>query len=362
MDIENKKLSKKRFFTKESKESKEKIYEYYKNLLNKDLPKRQRTIIKMTNHNFVIPNISEYKFLLYYSYSVDHLKSICLFYKLKTSGNKCLIVNRIYNFLNLTNNIIKIQKVWKGFLQRTFDKYHGPTLKKRNLCVNATDFFTLDNLTDIPANQFFSFKDNENFIFGFDILSIYNLFIKNRLKTENPYNKKILGQEIFNNIKSFIHLSKLLKLNTEIVIKEPDESLCTNMNMRILSLFQFMDSLGNYTDMRWFTELNTIKLIILLKELYDIWSYRAQLESHIKREICPPFGDPFRSTNFGTLNSHTFINIQKMVLSVMEKLVLSGTTRDNKILGAYYVLSAITLVNDEAALAMPWLYQSVAIT
>ena len=40
-------MEEKRVFTKETKE---KICENYKNLLNKDLPKRQRTIIKMTKN------------------------------------------------------------------------------------------------------------------------------------------------------------------------------------------------------------------------------------------------------------------------------------------------------------------------
>ena len=36
----------------------------------------------------------------------------------------------------------------------------------------------MNSLKDIKYNQFFSFKDNDNFIYGFEISSIYNLFIK----------------------------------------------------------------------------------------------------------------------------------------------------------------------------------------
>ena len=37
------------------------------------------------------------------------------------------------------------------------------------------DFYTLEKCSEISFNQFFSFKDNNNFVYGFDIVSIYNL-------------------------------------------------------------------------------------------------------------------------------------------------------------------------------------------
>ena len=44
----------------------------------------------------------------------------------------------------------------------------------------------------------------------------------------------------------------------------------------------------------------------------------------------------------------------------MEKFVNSGTDNDSKSLGAYYILGALTLVNTDAANALPWLFQSVS--
>ena len=40
-------------------------------------------------------------------------------------------------------------------------------------------------------------------------------------------------------------------------------------------------------------------------------------------------------------------------------MVKSGINHDSRALGAYYVLACLTLVNEDAATAMPWLYQSV---
>jgi hypothetical protein len=46
-------------------------------------------------------------------------------------------------------------------------------------------------------------------------------------------------------------------------------------------------------------------------------------------------------------------------LEVLEKLFNTGVDKDSKSLGAYYVLGALTLVNENAASSLPWLYQSV---
>jgi len=97
-----------------------------------------------------------------------------------------------------------------------------------------------------------------------------------------------------------------------------------------------------------------------LRELHDIWSYRAQLSSEIKREIAPPVGDPFRGTNMHYLNQLSSDIIKKLALSIMETLVKKGINNDSRVLGASYVLCGLTLVSYDAATALPWLYQSVA--
>jgi hypothetical protein len=54
------------------------------------------------------------------------------------------------------------------------------------------------------------------------------------------------------------------------------------------------------------------------------------------------------------------LNVKKFILDILEKFVNDGIDRDSKTLGAYYVLAALTLVNDTAASSLPWLFQSVA--
>ena len=122
-----------------------------------------------------------------------------------------------------------------------------------------------------------------------------------------------------------------------------------------------MDALGNYTNVQWFLTLNKIQLIKFVRELVDIWHYRANISNELKRAICHPTGNPFQTLpNFNVLQTINNLNdIRKPILYVMERLVNSGINNDNKCLGAYYVLSALTLVNYDAATSLQWLYEAV---
>ena len=80
----------------------------------------------------------------------------------------------------------------------------------------------------------------------------------------------------------------------------------------------------------------------------------------MKRQIVPGNVDPFRDVNLHFLYSIQDKNvILNIVLTILEKLVFNGINRDAKYLGASYILAALTLVNEETADALPWLYQSV---
>ena len=93
--------------------------------------------------------------------------------------------------------------------------------------------------------------------------------------------------------------------------------------------------------------------------MIDIWNYRAQIASETKRNIIPPNGDPFRNLSMQYIHTETnILNIKKVILEVLEKFVNNGINNDSKALGACYVLGALTLVNENAATSLPWLFQS----
>jgi hypothetical protein len=318
---------------------------------------------KIENNALTIPKFNQYNMVIQYNLNVQQLKTITSHYKLKNSGNKAELVTRIYSFLYLSNFTIRIQKIIRGYLLRKYNKLHGPGFKNKNVCTNTTDFFTMDPLSDLPNKQFFSFKDIDGFIYGFDLLSIYNLIYKCDGQIKNPYNRLPISTQNIKNLRELIRLSRVLKIPICTEIKDINEEISSkkSVELRALTLFQNIDALGNYSNAQWFLNLNRQQIIKMIKELIDIWAYRAPLTIETKKAICPPLGNPFsRLSNLHQWNTIENIDeLRKNSLDVLEKFVNLGIDRDNKCLGAYYVLGALTLVSEDAATSLPWLYQAV---
>jgi hypothetical protein len=300
-----------------------------------------------------IPKFNEYDLLLKYNYNIKQLK---------ITGNKQQLVSRIYSYLYLSHLAIRVQKMFRGCLHRKYNNIHGPGFKNRSLCTNNFDFLSMDELTTIPNEQFFSFKDDDGFIYGFDILSLYNLIYKCNGAVKNPFNQQPLTSKVIENFRTLLRVSRVLKINilTELSDITKEVSDKKSVELRALTLFQNIDALGNYSNAQWFLTLNRNQLIKFVRELVDIWQYRANLSNEIKRAICHPSGNPFqRLPNYNILQTlENLDDVRKIILEIMEKFVNTGTNKDNKCLGAYYVLGAITLVNNDAATSLPWLFEA----
>ena len=148
----------------------------------KNLPQTKK-LEKISNDNMIIPTYSTYTILFENNYNVQQLKHIVKHYKLKVSGNKKQLVNRLYVYLKLSEVIIKIQKKFRGYLHRKYEALHGPAFKNRSLCTNDSDFLTGDCFSKMDFSQFFSYINcSHNFlsifkIFEFYLLNIFYFFI-----------------------------------------------------------------------------------------------------------------------------------------------------------------------------------------
>jgi len=349
------------------------ITDYY---LNVNLSiKNKKSYEKISTDDFVIPALSDYSNIVKYNYNVSQLRAIAKHYKLSTGGNKEYLRKRLYNFLYYSYNIIIVQKNARYFLTKKYIKVHGPAFYDRSLCSNDVDFCTLDSLNNICYNQFISFKDGNSHIYGFDIKSLYNLFIKsgttkkatnntnsNSSNVLNPFTNVCFSHSIFEQLLEYIRLTKLLKLELDLNYDELIIlSIHKQLEMKILTLFQRIDSLGNYTNIKWFMELDKYGLIQFIRELADIWNYRANLTQETKRAIVPPNGNLFNSEhiNINSLPQYNFIQIKKYAIQIIDLLINKGINENSCVLGSYYVLSALTMVSNEAATSLPWLYEAV---
>ena len=318
--------------------------------------------IKSSKDAIVIPSFSSHSTFLIKTFTIPQLKDICRFYKLKVTGNKQVLTNKVYHYLYFSSYAVVIQRVWRKNLFKTYNKLRGPAKFNRSLCVNETDFFSMEPLKDIPFDQFFSYTDVDGMIYGFDIISLYNLLDNEDLKDSNPYNRNPIPNKAKVNFKRLINISKIMgeNLDMNLVVEEEVTDPAKLVEMRTLGLFRDIDSLGNYTNPAWFIQLTQRQVVKFLQELRDIWTYRAHLDNITMIEISPPNGNPFEILDMNMIINMPLYNLKTMALLVMTQLVKNGVDRESRILGANYVLCALTLVSSGAAEALPWLYQSVS--
>ena len=72
---------------------------------------------------------------------------------------------------NNNNKLEEWQKTGADYAMHTPDttkKITKPAFINRKLCINDIDFCTLDNINEIKLYNFFSFKDEDGYIYGFD--------------------------------------------------------------------------------------------------------------------------------------------------------------------------------------------------
>ena len=332
------------------------IEKYYMNLEKKT--KR----FKVKEQDFLPLNTCDYDLLKTKNFNLKQLRETCKKHKLTKTGNKDTIENKLYNYLRLSYSSEKIQKHMKGYLTRMYLRLKGPGFMDKTKCTNDTDFYSLDSLKEVPHYQFFSYKDKSDFIYGFDILSIFNMYVNNNRKDiTNPYNREEVPHEVMENLKKLIRLTHILKFPLEIKIQKAQLNSQQQINQEALEVFQQINSLGNYSDSDWLLSLTINRMKLFIRELYDIWSYRAQLSNEQKRDIVRPHGNPFSGIDRLTIyHSGNRDYLLHKIIGIIKKMVTRGSNESNKNLGAMYVLSALTLVNENAANSLPWLYESVA--
>lgn len=336
------------------------------------IPTAPNTRRKINNDKFFVPLINEKKEFAKYNYNLAQLKQIAKHYKLPVSGTKTQLTTLIYNFFHLSEKTIIIQSAIRGYFTRKVLKMRGPALmlKNRGKCTNETDFFTLTDLKEIPYSQFYSFACPKGFIYGFDISSLFQMFVssaKNKRKITdimNPYNRDTINTSVYKTLKNISKLSSLFGMTMNVMLSPVENEIIEdvfNFDQRILNICQILDGFGNYTNTDWFLNMTRSNTIQFLRELHDIWCYRAQLSQEIKREICPPHGNPFtilRNHN-NMLTTMNEIELKKSFVSIIEKIITSANDDANRSLGGMYVLTALTITSPAAATAMPWLYESV---
>lgn len=285
----------------------------------------------------------------------DKLERSCEFYGIQFDEEaprdsykilKRLIIKRFEPYLKQENSIVTIQKVFKGW-----------NIRRRKHCNNKEDCGTMDVIYDIPVQYYIDYKDEEGFIYGFDIRSLHMIMAEST--PVNPFTqKKITSNNHF--FEKYTRKITAVKEKEGVVkFESPKLTKEQRFNQTLVRVFQKIDMLGHYTDIAWFQNMTLYDLNNFYKGAYDIFAFRAQLSPEIRRKIVR---DGILFQNFiGSLHhihERTKHILQYEILREMERILDEGEDRNSKIHGISLVLTVLVECSYPAALALPHLVQS----
>jgi hypothetical protein len=253
-----------------------------------------------------------------------------------------LNVNRYYEITN-DPRIIQIQAL-----------YRGNKIRKQNKelkCNNDEDFYTYEELKDIPSKYFYSYIDDKKFRWGFDIRSLDKLL---NMNYPNPYTTEPIPQNIVSEVRNKIEEIKKEENYedlTDSIIRERKDAI----KQKSVDLFSCIEQSGYTCQIEWFMNLSLRRLKTLYKNLEDIWNYRSQLTIEMKRKICPPNADIFRTPMIEVMNYSCKEDLQELILHEVMKFTNAESDSDRK-LGFMYFLIAFGMVSEPCYMAhIEWL-------
>lgn len=334
---------------------------------------------RVSNDAFRVLQYGEHEELCRMNYNVSQLKNLAKAHGLKTSGNKQELLSRVYHYLRLYQYATVIQKYFRRHLVKRFLELRGDAVRNRSLCVNDTDFYTLDDLATIPVDDFMSVTEVTNdssYTYGFSIESLEE-YIQTQKKTheahtqthtiQNPYTRTPFHTDIQKQLSDCIRLGRCIGYTAP----KPDPSdtpilLPQTPYQRLKEYMMAIDDmghLGTYTNVAWFQELTNVLLYKFCYFAHDIWDYRLGLDNATKYEMCGGRNSCLYPYNLNSIRNcvNNRDHMMKIVANLVENLVCLSTNPDLRKSGAMIVMTALTMVNMNARNAFPALYMSIAV-
>lgn len=250
------------------------------------------------------------------------------------------IYDKSLHLKNNTNTIIKLQSYIRRNIILSKVKLQGIALYIRHICNNDEDFYTYETKYEIESKYFFSYKDNQNNYWCFDIRSLKKLIDMNY---DNPYTTQAIPINVKNKVTEFVNLLSSKK-ESIIINSNITTDRKTIVKQKYVDLFSQIEYSGYSCDVNWILDLNIHKLKKLYRELEDIWNYRANLSSQLKMDIAPPTGRLFIMPVSDYINCNSKLELQEILASELIK-VLGANSQANMNLAFMYIIIGLSIVS-----------------
>lgn len=269
---------------------------------------------------------------------------------------------REVNRLKETESAKSIQIFWRKHRGVFLWRQRGPAYWDRAICTNGTDFFSTDAVAEINSAYFISYVGSDRHIYGFDCRSVWTLLQRANESEEastNPYTRDVFPAAFSKKVHALVRLLTVHKVPVTwepLVPPTPEQQY----RMKVVDIFHTIDSLNYYSSPDWFIGLDRRGQRRLYSELHAIWTHRAALTTAQKNMIVPGYPQKIFRTPPWALTDAPLEVLQKLNMTSIRILITSAEDKNDRILGAMYVVSGLTLVCEAARSAYPWLYESVS--
>jgi len=301
------------------------------------------------------------------------------------------------------DKVIKLQKWIKMRLSLFNKKLHGIALVRRSLCVNDSDFVSLDDIKDISLVDFVSFQDACGFVYGFNLDSVVDLILKsdehfietfkknyhgdgnwnlcyrqfirilynhyNKIKINNPYTRDILPGEFKLNVFR-LYARKIYSIkpnqnttgnNTLTMVNGAisgnggnDGDHRMRVRNKCFAIFQKIDMFGYMTDITWLMDENVKNIKLFYKKLAFQWNLEFGLDNTARYRIARTH-NLFNNLHEVMLSRLDKYNLLDKILDILNILVSNGESESDKNTGAILILYGLAAINRRCIEANPWL-------
>ena len=252
-------------------------------------------------------------------------------------------INRLNHYTNNSDKIQKIQFRYKEKYKKRQILIRGEGFLNKELCNNKEDFFTYENVDEIDNKYFFSYKDDKNIVWFFDIRSLKKLI---DMKQPNPYTMIPFNDNVIMRALKIIEKLNNMNISTDFKdeIKQVEKDKKKLLKQKIIDVFASIERLGLSVNSQWFTCLHIIHLKKIYGLMEDIWNYRAELSQEIKIKMCPPDGRIFNRSPHEIRHTSDRMKMMDYILTDINKFNNAESDSD-KITGFTYFLISLSKVN-----------------
>ena len=258
-----------------------------------------------------------------------------------------------------TNTSVKLQRWWRWYGGIRLFCLQGPAYADHSLAENDTDIFTLDSTAKIPPLYRWSYADSHKHIWLFDIRSLHMTHVEQSgEQLLNPYTREPLG---IRSELSFQSRCQWLRDRKYCLTHISDDRLTPEQiwHQTILDMILKYDMLGYHIRIPWVEEMHLFQLQAMYIELWELWFYKLSLQPTTKELVVPGWRSG-ENLLFKIPPTHIQVHSEKkwwqrIIVELLERLVSSALTKEHKILGALYGMTAFAIVSPHVRVHYPWL-------